>query len=488
MARQLVPAGAARQQIARDVALFNPAEQVFQAMLDGWRNQQLSRNLSFTTIARREQVIQRFRSFTGEDPWAWTVGDVDEFFMELRAVRSASHSTLLAYQNALRLFLGYLTDPAYGWDQECVRAVRHPPGPGGATSGTPPRTSRRHEPDPRQAAVHPRRAAGLFDYADDQVDHVREPGRKGWLPAFRDATLFKVAYAYGLRRNEIRMLDLADFGTNPHAPRVRRVRRLLRPPRQGEEGLAAQAPQRADSLAVGRRRPEAVDRARSGRCSAPTRNPAALWPSERGGRVGADAAEPPHSPPTATRSGSPTGLDFHSLRRSYVTHLIEDGWDAAVRPATGRTRTRLHHRDLHLRLLRLPHPHPAGGHEQVGRRGHRHRPKEDAMKKHIEYSWRLREIMAARGLFNISDLIPLLVERGIELSPSQIYRLVGQKPERMSMTLLGALCDALDCTVEDLCQFHTVATAQRKSAVNGPKVVDLNTTIRPKRARVRPAD
>jgi site-specific recombinase XerD len=25
--------------------------------------------------------------------------------------------------------------------------------------------------------------------------------------------------------------------------------------------------------------------------------------------------------------GFPGGLDFHSLRRSYVTHLIEDGWD-----------------------------------------------------------------------------------------------------------------------------------------------------------------
>jgi DNA-binding Xre family transcriptional regulator len=115
------------------------------------------------------------------------------------------------------------------------------------------------------------------------------------------------------------------------------------------------------------------------------------------------------------------------------------------------------------------------------------------MKKHIEYSWRLREIMAARGLFNISDLIPLLVERGIDLSPSQIYRLVGQKPERMSMTLLGALCDAHDCTVEELCQFHAVAAAQRKNiangpSANGPTVVDLNTTIRPKRARVRPAD
>ena len=25
--------------------------------------------------------------------------------------------------------------------------------------------------------------------------------------------------------------------------------------------------------------------------------------------------------------GLAAGLDFHSLRRSYVTHLIEDGWD-----------------------------------------------------------------------------------------------------------------------------------------------------------------
>lgn len=35
MTNQRGPAGAAVQQIARNVALFNPAEQVFQAMLDG---------------------------------------------------------------------------------------------------------------------------------------------------------------------------------------------------------------------------------------------------------------------------------------------------------------------------------------------------------------------------------------------------------------------------------------------------------------------
>jgi DNA-binding Xre family transcriptional regulator len=107
----------------------------------------------------------------------------------------------------------------------------------------------------------------------------------------------------------------------------------------------------------------------------------------------------------------------------------------------------------------------------------------------IQYTWRLREIMATRGLFNISELIPLLTERGIELSASQIYRLVGQKPERISLALLGALCDALDCTVEELCEFTPVAASKpRRAVASSARVVELNSTIRPKRARVRPTE
>jgi hypothetical protein len=40
----------------------------------------------------------------------------------------------------------------------------------------------------------------------------------GWAPAFRDATMLKVAYAWGLRRREVRMLETNDFGSNPRAP------------------------------------------------------------------------------------------------------------------------------------------------------------------------------------------------------------------------------------------------------------------------------
>lgn len=53
----------------------------------------------------------------------------------------------------------------------------------------------------------------------------------------------------------------------------------------------------------------------------------ALWPTERAERL---TLSPINHRFTAYRDalGLPAGLDFHSLRRSYVTHLIEDGWDA----------------------------------------------------------------------------------------------------------------------------------------------------------------
>ncbi|TDB81054.1 XRE family transcriptional regulator [Micromonospora sp. KC721] len=47
--------------------------------------------------------------------------------------------------------------------------------------------------------------------------------------------------------------------------------------------------------------------------------------------------------------------------------------------------------------------------------------------------------MAAHGLFGASDLVPLLAERGITLSAVQIWRLVTQAPERLSLPVLAAL-------------------------------------------------
>jgi integrase len=57
----------------------------------------------------------------------------------------------------------------------------------------------------------------LFDHADDEVERIVGAGRKGWQAAYRDAVMLKVAYAYGLRFNELRHLQKVDFAANPHA-------------------------------------------------------------------------------------------------------------------------------------------------------------------------------------------------------------------------------------------------------------------------------
>ena len=74
----------------------------------------------------------------------------------------------------------------------------------------------------------------------------------------------------------------------------------------------------------------------------------------------------------------------------------------------------------------------------------------DGRNAQVSYQWRLREVMAAAGLFNASDLEPLLADRGITLSSVQVRRLVTQTPERLSLPVLAALCDIFGITPAQL--------------------------------------
>jgi DNA-binding Xre family transcriptional regulator len=61
-------------------------------------------------------------------------------------------------------------------------------------------------------------------------------------------------------------------------------------------------------------------------------------------------------------------------------------------------------------------------------------------------------------------LTPLLKERGIDLSPSQVYRLVAQRPERVSLQLIAAVCDIFQCGVEDLVTVTAADAAKPRKA------------------------
>ena len=60
----------------------------------------------------------------------------------------------------------------------------------------------------------------------------------------------------------------------------------------------------------------------------------------------------------------------------------------------------------------------------------------------LDYRWHLRQVMAARGMFATTDLLAPLSQRGITLSSSQVYRLVTDRPERLSLKILMALLDS----------------------------------------------
>ncbi|WOO98328.1 site-specific integrase [Micrococcus terreus] len=309
------------------MSVLNEAETVWVAMLDGWAAQQFARNLAPGTVEGRRSTVVRFRVFAEAYPWQWTAGTVDEFFLELRGLKGAARSTVLGYQNALRMFLEYLTDPAYGWGEVCWEPFGEHPAQVFHEWNT-----ARHAQDtvatPGKCPYTRDELEDLFDCADERVVRIRRSGAKGWIPAFRTATIMKAAYAWGLRRNEVRCLDLVDLAANPQARQFSDAGIIY--VRHGK-AMRGSPPKRRSVLTV----PEFgwaveclqqwTDRVR------PRYAPAGstwLWPSERGpAAITADSLSRAFNE-VKREAGLDEDLDFHSLRRSYVTHLVEIGYDA----------------------------------------------------------------------------------------------------------------------------------------------------------------
>ncbi len=109
------------------------------------------------------------------------------------------------------------------------------------------------------------------------------------------------------------------------------------------------------------------------------------------------------------------------------------------------------------------------------------------MRVKVSYRWHLRQVMAARGLFATSDLVPLLASRGVVLSREQVYRLVAGVPERLSLTTLAALCDIFEVAPGELIEpvrDAPVRPSQKRPGVETDEKVAAVSDLRPRRARV----
>ena len=176
-----------------------------------------SRLLAVGSVEPRLRLVRRFAQFTNEYPWQWSAADIEEWTSNLvSGPVPLAHSTLRSYQQTIAMFMDYLVDLRYGWADECEKRfgthpvqVCHEWNTATHANG--------FEGRPQVRPFSRDELQSFFDFCDDQVDKARTLGRKGWLAAFRDSTLFKVSYAWGLRRREVAKLDLVDFGCNPAA-------------------------------------------------------------------------------------------------------------------------------------------------------------------------------------------------------------------------------------------------------------------------------
>ena len=104
------------------------------------------------------------------------------------------------------------------------------------------------------------------------------------------------------------------------------------------------------------------------------------------------------------------------------------------------------------------------------------------MTRRIAMQWNLRQVMASRAIYQTSELVPMLAERGVNLSREHVYRLVTKTPQRLNMEILAALCAILDCEPNDLLQpVVETLTVAKTGTETGPGIGAL----RPIRAKIR---
>ena len=373
-----------------------------------------------------------------------------------RLTEGWAHSTVRSYEGALARVPGLRVRPAVRLGiGECEQRVGARPVQVCHEGNTAVHAAE-YEGRPERRPLTRAELQAFLDAADDHVEPAAYRG-EGMGPALRDATLFKVIYGRGLRRREAVMLDMADFARTGRAGARRlgtchvRYGKAVRgsPPRR--RAVATVMPWTAQALA------QYIDGLGPVLKAGP--HPA-LWLTERGGRISLRQVDDRFA---AWRGGGgPARRAVGALPAAFVHFAPDRGRGRpAVRAAAGG--------DIR-GPRRWPSTLPWDRTRETGCCGPRWtrvKGKGTAVRGRPSlYQWHLRRLMAEAGDVRHDRHGAAAGRPGITLSREQVYRLVTGVPERLSLPVLAALRDILDCGPGDLIE-PVRKPAQARQACRG---------------------
>jgi integrase/recombinase XerC len=309
-----------------NVAYLDHESAVYQAMLTGFRNRMMSQNLKQATIKERVRRIELFRaSCEFRYPWQWSSPLFEEFIAAL-VERGRSLGTIRGYQGDINLFVMYVRDPAYGWQEQCYSRfgaycdqVSH--------EGNMVRHASEIEASPERRALSYDELQILFDKSDSKFQKLLNSKKKGSLATLRNRAIVAACYAWGIRRNGARMLDLKDFHHNPKAPEFGNYGVLhVRFGKSGRGGAPKQywvltVPEVEWAVSIVR---QYVEQIRPH--YAASKKTSAVFLTERGGRLSRESMDYAFRE-LRDEAELPNDLTLHCVRHSFMTHLTEWGYD-----------------------------------------------------------------------------------------------------------------------------------------------------------------
>ena len=298
---------------------------VFEAMLMGWRSQQVSRYLKPKTIRANDAGVRAFVEHVGCWPWEWRASHVDEYFEDLLArPQRLARSTLRNYQIRLKSFSTYVCDRRYPWPVICEHEFGRGPGQLFDEHNQVAHLDE-FEGDPRRRPLTVDELEAFFAACEARIERCRKRGRKGSLQAWRDQALFKAKFAWGLRRAEVAMLDTVDFRPHAKLPEFGGFGQVH--VRWGKSKRGG-TPQRRTVLTVFDWAVEVVEQYLSEiRPHFGCPEHPAVFLTERGTRISTAYINERFAEIRTEATLDPL-LTPHCLRHSYVTHLAELGWAA----------------------------------------------------------------------------------------------------------------------------------------------------------------